>query len=533
MTTFDLVDQPWVPVIKGGQRADVSLREALLDAGRLGGLAFDAPLEATAVLRQVLLPVLFDALGVPRSPQEWADRFASGSYDVGHLEEYLIEHRGRFDLFDAVAPFAQVAGLHTANHEVKPVTYLLAEAASGNNVPLFSTRTEADPPALTPAQAARALLATHCWDTAAIKSGAVGDPRVSAGKTTGNPTGPLGRMGVIVPHGRTLKQTLDLNTPVLRHGLDAADQPQWRDGIHTPAWNVRHPRGELDLLTWQSRRIRLVVSPPETTDESLVVRHAVVAAGDRIELLNPDREWHCAWRAVDKPKAGEAPQRPVSVGPSRPQWTNLMGLPGLLTITGSTPTGVSSSRLLAQVASLQVDGWLPDDLALTLTTTGVSYGNQQAVVEDLVHDSIPLPVLALIEGSAVRELVLRVAGQVSDLHRAANNLADDLRVAQGAAKAPWDKGQRIGDLMLHRLGVGARRLLGGLQRQPDRVNEAERAWTIYARQVAREMADLASTTSAPRVFAGVHEGDSGGVRNLSTALARYWHAVSNALPKED
>jgi len=114
---------------------------------------------------------------------------------------YLDRHAERFDLFHPDFPFAQVAGLHTVKDETKPVSLLLPAVATGNNVPLFSARTEADPPALTPAEAARALLAAQCWDTAAIKSGAAGDPQVKYGKTTGNPTGPLGQLGVVVPWG--------------------------------------------------------------------------------------------------------------------------------------------------------------------------------------------------------------------------------------------------------------------------------------------------------------------------------------------
>lgn len=261
--TFDLVHEAWVPVLVAGRRQDLPLQDALVRAHEIDGLAMDDPLQAVAVLRQVLLPVALDALGAPRTEDEWGCRWEAGALGGGVLRDYLDQHAGRFDLFHPTCPFAQVAGLHTAKDEAKPVSLLLPAVATGNNVPLFSARTEADPPALTPAEAVRALLATHCWDTAAIKSGAVGDPEVRAGKTTGNPTGPLGQLGVVVPLGRSLAETILLNLRIIPQGLRGGDRPQWRAEPSTAAWRRRPSLGDLDLLTWQSRRMRLI---PERGD---------------------------------------------------------------------------------------------------------------------------------------------------------------------------------------------------------------------------------------------------------------------------
>jgi CRISPR system Cascade subunit CasA len=186
-------------------------------------------------------------------------RWQRGEFAREPFDAYLDERAARFDLFHPARPFAQVAGLRTAKDETKPVSLLVPRLAAGNNVPIFSARTESDPPALTPAQAARALLAAHCWDTAAIKSGAFDDPAAKAGKTTGNPTGPLGQLGVIVPVGATLFHTLLLNLPILPQGLEPKDRPQWQaDDPATSAWSARSAAGLLDPLTWQARRIRLV-----------------------------------------------------------------------------------------------------------------------------------------------------------------------------------------------------------------------------------------------------------------------------------
>lgn len=523
MTSFDLIHQPWVPVTEAGRRTDVSLLDALGRAHEIDGLALDDPLQAVAILRQVLLPVLIDAVGAPRDEAEWAERWDAGPLDADRIGTYLAQHRDRFDLFHADTPFAQVAGLRTERDETKPVSLLIPSLASGNNVPLFSSRTEADPPSLTPAQAARALLSTHCWDTAAIKSGAVGDPLAKAGKTTGNPTGPLGQLGVVVPVGRTLAETLLLNVPILSTGVAPEDRPQWRREPATPAWQRRAAAGLLDLFTWQSRRIRLV---PETTEDgTLVVRRVVVAAGDRLDPIPGDVEPHTAWRENPRPKAGEPAARPVRHVAGRSAWR---GLAALLATSAPTDDKVTAPLILRQVARLRGEDYLPVDYPLQVLTAGVEYGNQSAVVEDVIVDQMPLPMLALATDSVVRALLLEVTQQAEDLRQAANRLGDDLRAACGGDKLPWDRSQRLGDLLVHEFTPVVRRLLGGLQRQPDRVDDAALAWRRTARRLALAAAEPALDAAPPEAFLGRQATERISYR-LATAEARYRAAITRTL----
>ncbi len=382
MTTFDLVHEAWVPVLVAGRRRDLSLLDALTRAHEVDGLAMDDPLQAVAVLRQVLLPVALDALGAPRSEDEWALRWEASVLDASVLGAYLDCHADRFDLFHPTCPFGQVAGLRTAKDETKPVSLLLPAVATGNNVPLFSARTEADSPALAPAEAVRALLATHCWDTAAIKSGAVGDPEVRAGKTTGNPIGPLGQLGVIVPLGCSLAETILLNLRIIPQGLRGDDRPQWRAEPSTAVWRRRPSLGDLDLLTWQSRRIRLI---PELGDRGqTVVRRVVLAAGDRLDQV-PDFEPHTAWRQDDKPQAGRPARRPIRHRAGFEAWR---GLAALLATAQSGAGKDTTSALIQQAADLEVGGVLASGYPLRALTVGVVYGTQSSIVEDVTTDRI-------------------------------------------------------------------------------------------------------------------------------------------------
>jgi CRISPR system Cascade subunit CasA len=530
----NLIEDPWIPVRRDGRSKLVSLRTALLDSHQIDGLALAPATLMVAVLRQTLLPLVLDALGHPQDARSWRARRLKGALGCESLEVYLEKHRPRFDLFDEVAPFAQVAGLVTASSETKPASLLVPSMPTGNNVPLFGARTEADPPALRWPDAAAWLLHTQCWDTAGIKSGALGDPRVKNGKTTGNPTGPVGSLGVIVPTGPTLFETLLLNLPIIPadpRGPHTApeDRPQWARPPTGPTWEQRPAKGVLDLLTWQARRVRLVPSLDGRTGET-VVREVVVAAGDRL-LSVPQDEPHTAWSKVAKPKPGDPPYRPSRHRSGRAFWR---GLDGLLAAGASSGAGASvePSVLLRQIGALQADGALEDDYALGVEVVGVEYGTQSAVVENVIHDAIPLPVTALAADSSVGEAVLRLATDTDELVKAMDELEQHLCRSLGGESAPWDRGERASERLVHRLDGIARRFLAGLQREPWKVDEAVTAWAVQARAAALETADELLSQLPPSAIVGREKQEHGQRRAYRAPLAelRFRDRLRRALP---
>ncbi|MET9064236.1 type I-E CRISPR-associated protein Cse1/CasA [Streptosporangium sandarakinum] len=533
MPVYDLVDSPWLPLRPKGAKApeEHSLREALIRAHEFDFFVLDLPTHAPALLRQVLLPVVMHALGRPRDRMEWARRFNAGRFtseEQDKLRAYLEEHRTRFDLFDAEAPFAQVSGLHTAKHETKGSALLVATAASGNNVPLFASRTEGDPLPLTPSQAARWLLHAHCWDTAAIKSGAAGDPQVKAGKTTGNPTGPLGALGAIVPMGRSLYETLMLNIPI---GVQPGDDlPQWARDPLGSAWDVRAATGLLDLWTWQARRIRLI---PEETDDGTRVSRVVLCAGDRLEAI-PEWEPHTAWSFQKTPKSTTGTlRRPQRHTPGKAAWR---GLQALLASERQDGNGFETSVLLRQLAGLQAEDLIGFDYPLQVETIGITYGNQSAVVEDILFDSIPLPVSALRAEEDAYTVLLEVTEQAEDLAKAVNNLSADLRRAAGADPIPWDKGQRPGEFVLHALDPLVRRFLIGVRASADDADLLEQgriAWEKLARHRTWEVAERLLSTATRGEFGGrtIEKDGRQLTYRLATAEQNFRRRLKAVLPR--
>jgi CRISPR system Cascade subunit CasA len=554
---FNLLDERWLLAARADTDTaaadrDVGVRELLLDAHLFTDVVLEMPTMRPAIFRQVLLPIVVDALGRPTDHADWSMWFGAGAFSAQQraaLSAYLDEHHASFGLFDAADPFAQVAGLRTAKDETKGSALLVATAATGNNVPLFSSRSEADPLELTPAQAARWLLHTHCWDTAAIKTGVVGDPKAKAGKTTGNPVGPLGQLGVVMPIGRTVYETLLLNMPSGQASL-SDDLPQWRRrstegraeetlSCATPVWQTRAPRGLLDLWTWQSRRIRMV---PEETAAGVRVTQVVVAAGDRLDAT-PQAEPHTTWvvdsaaaRAKRPAKRGPAPSaRPRRHQPGKAAWR---GLEALLTVdrdsrdATATRSGFYTSVLLDQLGSLE----MPDGYPLQLELTGVVYGNQSAVVEDVFFDEIPLPITALDPDGFVYGALLAAADQAEHLALAVNNLSADLRRAAGADAIPWDKGQRPGDTLLHALDPVMRRLLVGLRADGEDFQATERGLLAWEQRASREtwqVAENVFASASPTVFSGrtVTKDNKERVYRLSNAERSFRARLDDVLPR--
>ncbi len=505
MATFDLIAEPWIPVATLRGAEEVGLGTLFRRAHEFSSLAIADPLQWVALMRQVLLPILIDATGVPRDATEWERRHGMGRLDSDLIDDYLQGHRDRFDLFHPVAPFGQVVDLQACSGELRPSSLLLLNVATGNNVPLFGVDTEGDPPALTPGHATLAMLTIQCWDTAGLKTGAVGDPRAGNGKTTGNPTGPVGRFGSVLPVGMSLFETLLLNLPIGLGRHPANDLPPWRRPALGPSWEERAPTGVVDVLTWQARRVRLM------PDQDGMVRRAVVTAGDRLVETPRDSEIHTMWRTVDKPRPGQSPIRPVRHESGRALW---QGLPGMLALRAARVDqgSISTSILIEQLATLAVEV-LPFDYRVRVKAVGIEYGNQNAIIENVIDDEMPLPMVALATDPVARLELTGVAAMAEGLRRAIDMLAKDLRRAAGG-----DDGDRgPGEQLLARLDLPTRRLLAGLQAHPHQVAAGIAAWRESAETIARDLAEGMLNDSAPSAFLGRQD-----------ARSRTWHRASTA-----
>jgi CRISPR system Cascade subunit CasA len=522
--SFDLRDDPWLPCLRVDGTTDVlSLRAALHQAGQIRDLVPDTPTQYPPILR-MLLAVLHRALRDPRNerchpgvdkrvPQDdddWEELFAEGSFHGKWIDGYLDSPRvaGRLDLFNPVAPFMQTAWLRAANGETKTVALLIPHIASGHNVPLFSADRDAAPSALTPAEAARWLLHAHAWDTAAIKTGAEGDPAVTMGKTTANPTGPLGRLGVLIPCGPTLWHTLMFNLLGLegQGRSSAGDLPAWEQQPLTPQWRPRPAKGLLDVYTWPSRRIRLI---PEHEAGKVLVRKVVICAGDRLDQaselgLDPHTAFGRSEEQEKKLKRVPVYQ-PWRHRADRRLWRGLGAILARERTTSATTGGAEPPRYRRAVVLEQlgndVRGDVLRDTVVRLRGFGITYGNKAAVIDDVYADEMPLPV-ALLRGRQWERAALdavaaadRVAGCLSglatDIGRASG--CTDEKLLRAMAAEPRTR-------LYTCLDIDFPGWISQLPRHPP--EDALADWCAQVRKYADKIADDVTGTAPPGAIAG-------------------------------
>jgi len=276
--SFDLLQAPWIPCMQAdGVPVKMGLRDTLAQAHNLRELHGESPL-VTAALYRLLLAVLHRVFG-PAGYAEWAGLWQARRWDPARLDAYLERWRSRFDLFDPQHPFYQAPD---ARVKPKPLNSLILDAAFGNKATLFDHHTDAEGITLSPAQSAWTLVTAQAFGLAG-----------TLGSTMHFTDGSCARGILFLVEGETLFETLALNLlrypddGVMPHSSD--DCPAWEmDDPFTP--DRSHPRGYLDYLTWQSRRIMLL---PEATQDGVVVRQMTLAPALRLsaDVLDPMKHY--------------------------------------------------------------------------------------------------------------------------------------------------------------------------------------------------------------------------------------------------
>lgn len=272
MTGFNLVDEPWIPCLTASGATERLSLHAVFDRGHeLRDLATSAPSERVALLR-FLIAVHQAALRGPATGPELAALLDRGRFDAA-VGDYLVRWRDRFELFDRERPFMQPEVLDGV--EPATIATLLPEWSSGNNTTLVDHHRDERPPALSPADAARALLVAQAYQL----GGGVSKPfnRTAAPLASG-------LVGLLA--GRTLFDTVVINgppyAPEYRLPIPARgeDRPAWeRSDARRPHKDGTTPAGWLDLLTWCPRAIRLLRDDDGAVRRCVVHQHLRLAEG--------------------------------------------------------------------------------------------------------------------------------------------------------------------------------------------------------------------------------------------------------------
>ncbi|MER7696115.1 type I-E CRISPR-associated protein Cse1/CasA [Streptomyces sp. NPDC096095] len=545
--SFDLVSRPWLPVqYKDGSTGELSLHDVFARAGDVRRLVGDLPTQELALLR-LLLAILYDAFdeadgrsgGAPARLEDWeAIRDAPGSFDV--IAGYLDRHRDRFDLLHPERPFYQVAGLHTQKHEVASLNRIVADVPNGEA--FFSMR-RPGVERLGLAEAARWLVHTHAYDSSGIKSGMEGDDRVKGGKVYPQGVGWVGGLGGVYAEGTTLRETLLLNLiPTDEDVLKSepkADLPVWRrdtapgPGVVDVDPSVPRPAGPRDLYTWQSRRLLLHVAGPDVTG-------VVLGYGDPLAPANRQKtEPMTGWRrspAQEKKLGRPLIYLPRQHDPARSAWR---GLASLLSAQGqddaTTGRGTDQSQppgIVRWLALLSTEGVLPRGSLIRTRLVGAVYGTQQSVVDEVVDDSIALPVALLHQDRPLHGAV--AVDAVADAERAVSalgHLAGNLARAAGSEAGPATSTAR--DQGFGALDGPYRRWLAGLEEDID-LEWARAEWRSTARLIVLGLGrGLLESAGGGAAEGRVVELPGVGKRWIDSSRADLWFRtrINKVLPK--
>lgn len=414
---FNLVDERWIPCtwLRNGRRDELGLRDVLIHAPELREIDDPSPL-VTISLYRLLLAILHRNFG-PTDMEQWYDLWQRGAWDMTALDAYFDhpERYPRFDLFGE-RPFYQTASLDPTAPE--PIALLAHELASGNNPTLFDHNFDAAPQAVSPAQAARYLLAHHSF--------AFGG-RISGGQGRLAPLA-IGNGVLTLVRGATLWETLVLNmhryndTHPLRRRPD--DAPAWERTADTEE-QERRPSGYLDLLTWQSRRVRLI---PESggDDGGTVVRFAAIRQGYWFpsDFYRSDAETMVAFRVRDKASGKADPYSPVPLQEDHAVWRDSHAL-------FESSDEEHRPRMLNWVNDLAESGYVERKHTRQLEVYGLCAVPGRAKAILWRHERLPLPLIYLNDKELrdTLKLALELAERVgeTDLPNSIGHLAKTLR----------------------------------------------------------------------------------------------------------
>lgn len=536
--SFDLVSRAWLPVqLTDGSRAELSLREVFARAGEVRRLVGDVPTQEFALLR-LLLAIVHDAVDGPAELDDWEELWRSDE-SFGEVLPYLERHREKsFDLLHPATPFMQVADLRTAKDEVSSLNRIVADVPNGE--PFFSMR-QPGVEYLTLPEAARWLVHAHAFDPSGIKSGAVGDPRVKAGK--GYPQGVAwsGNLGGVLAEGANLRETLLLNLisddfELLRDPEN--DRPAWRRQQEMPytaapfAADADEPRpsGPRDLYTWQSRRIRLHLGQVEGAGPAIT--GVVLAYGDTPAVRNRQNiEPMTGWRrsaAQEKKLRQDLVYMPLEHDPTRSVWQGLTGLlfSGDWSGAGRQRHGGAAllrPRVVEWLAWLVGEDALDRTYQLRTRTVGARYGTQQSVIDEMIDDGIDLAGLLLHEEDGrFRNVAVKAVSDAEYAVSALGHLASDL--ARAARTQPEPALQAARDLGFAALDGHYRRWLRELGRTVTSPDAAHAGWRRTVRSTITALKDDLLRSAGPAAWEGQVIPSKRGDVWLNSTQAELWFA---------
>lgn len=512
---YNLNSEYWVPVLlSSGKKTEVSLRDLFVGSYDIQAIDTGDSLQDTAILGVALVILARATLrnneieNFGGSPN-WIHQMREPDADnLSGVLQYLEEFNDRFWLLGGDRPFMQVYDLHTAKGVTKPVSRLLLDSESEH----YSMRAEKTLKSLSYAEAARRLVTIQAYDYSGIKSGAVGDPRVRGGRGYPLGVGWYGTTGKVIIHGANLMETLLYNieyAQLTEESLDY-DKPVWeRDKPDTaapraytggPAAQYKDQpvpaSGMCEILTWQSRRVRLHHDGERVTS-------VLISNGDKWFDRNTYADPLTGYRySKNQSSKTEQVWMPQAHSAERTLWRGADAL-----LTRLTPESEKQNKPAPVIRQLGLGRHFPTDAEVKVQLVGVEYGNQNAVIENVISDSMTIELSLLAdEGLSVSHMVRESIRATMDAAIALGQFAGQLLQAAGRE---YEFRADATEALLNRMEDAFRLWLAD-QRATEDITEKKKEWQRHVHAVIKHEADLLKDNAGPKAMVGTFGKDSSG-----------------------
>lgn len=492
-TSFDLIDEPWVPCREVGGTAvrELGLREVMRRSHELAEIVDSSPLVASALFRLVLV-LAHRVIDGPDSGAAWRAAFEKGRFGAAAVDRYFERWAERFDLFSPTRPFHQIPDFTLLEkngdaQSAKTVAVLAQELASANNRVFFDHSLDDEPEARRPAWAARYLLAAQAWGL----WGGQG-PTSNLGKHPYSALSPLvGPMQVYLDRANLFEAALfNLTIASARKSEDASIQP-----LGTPIWERPDPPGPVEgevqpegLLGWMTFPTRCIRLVPEVVDGEVRVSGMHAAPG-----------WKPSTQ-VDDPYTGRRLNAkgdlklPVRFDPDRAPWRE-SGALFAATSAGDAEAGKMRPLVLRQLRVSELEGAIGDQPMLATRVVGLA--NDKA--KPLLWDQASLPCAKrILEDPDLGDDLVEVLGRLEKSWQAVRSgvrYLVDTALATDQKKPDPKEVKRQQDALLRgpdfwrEVGDGFDPFMRAVTADPDAAIEA---WLARARRAAETAFDAAA-----------------------------------------
>lgn len=528
---FDLLREPWVPVMDGAcEVKEVSLTDALVHAHEYRELAGELSTQNVALLRLLLavMHAVFERVDADGndSPitdagiavERWQTLWENGRLPEKPIKDYLEAHGESFWLFHPERPFYQVPGAEIGT-EYKASKMNGSMSESSNKVRLFPERTGEDKNQLTYAEAARWLLYVNGFDDTSSKASKSGKES-NGGSLPSVGAGWLGKIGNVFVCGDNLFETLMLNFVTVQE-----NEEPWLSAV--PVWEhetvksaerteIAMPCDQAALLTLQSRRLLL-------KRENGYVTGFWLLGGDFFARENAFSELMTVWAPIKDKKTGEIQgYTPKRHDKSKQMWREFASY-------------VSTERVPGVVwwnTVLQENDVLDGRRNVRLQIAAVQYGDKDFFAADQIADGLTLHANLLTSlGRAYREHISVEIARCDSIAGYIAILAKELFLAAGGDTEKvksWDNTvmSQAKEQYYFAIDVPFRRWLAKLDASDtaEQTEEYRRAWRAEAEQFARALAGRMLKEAGPAAFVG--KTVDGKYLSSSVAENRFMYSMS-------